>query len=73
MTRMFFFLLGFGMSVIGFLYMVLYLNLLTMGYTIIEYIGFILKRSECIFGFIGFLIVTITIFYKGENENVIHI
>ena len=73
MTRIFFFLLGFGMSVIGFMYMTLYLNLLTIGYTIIEYISFVLKRTECIFGFIGLLIVTITIFYKGESENVIHI
>lgn len=73
MTRVFFFLLGFGMSVIGFMYMMLYLNLTTMGYSFFEYIVFIFKRSECILGFVGLIIVTITIFYKGDNDNVIHI
>ena len=73
MTRVFFFLLGFGMSVIGFMYMMLYLNLTTMGYSFFEYICFILKRSECILGFIGLLLVTATIYYKGDNNNVIHI
>ena len=73
MTRVFFFLLGFGMSVIGFMYMMLYLNLMTMEYSFSEYIVFILKRIECIFGLIGLVVVTITIFYKGDNDNVIHI
>lgn len=72
MTRVFFFLLGFGMSVIGFMYMIIYLNLMTMGYSFFEYIVFIFKRIECIFGFIGLIVVTITIFYKGDN-NVIYI
>lgn len=73
MTRVFFFLLGFGMSVIGFMYMMLYLNLMTMEYSFSEYIVFILKRIECILGLIGLIVVTITIFYKGDNDNVIHI
>ena len=72
MTRVFFFLLGFGMSVIGFMYIILYLNLMTLGYSFFEYIVFILKRIECIFGLIGLIVITITIFYKGDN-NVIHI
>ena len=73
MTRVFFFLLGFGMSVIGFMYMMLYLNLMTMEYSFSEYIVFILKRIDCILGLIGLIVVTITIFYKGDNDNVIHI
>lgn len=69
MFRIFFFLLGFGFSVIGMMYMILYLNLLTIGYNISQYIKYILSRSECILGLIGLLIVTITIFYKGGNKN----
>ena len=67
-ARIFFFLLGFGLSVIGFTYIIGYLNLLTMGYSFLEYLGFILKRSECIIAIIGFLLITFSIF-KGENKN----
>ena len=73
MIRFFFFLLGFGFSVIGMMYIILYLNLLTMGYTLVEYIKFIFSRIECILGFIGFTIVTIVIFYKGEKKNDVYI
>ena len=60
MARIFFFLLGFG------------LNLFAMGYSIIDYLVFVFTRAECIFGIIGFLIVTIAIFYKGGSKNVIY-
>ena len=73
MIRTLLFLLGFGLTVIGFMYIILYLNLLTMGYSVVDYIIFILKRRECIYAIIGLIIITITIFYKGENDNVIYI
>ena len=68
MIRFFFFLLGFGFSVIGMMYAILYLNLLTMGYSFLEYIKFIFTKIECLFGLIGFIVVTITIFYKGGKK-----
>jgi hypothetical protein len=71
-ARIFFFLLGFGLSVIGFTYAVGYLNLLTMGYSFVEYIVFISKRSECIIAVIGFLLITFSIF-KGDNKNDIYL
>lgn len=67
-ARIFFFLLGFGLSVIGFTYIIGYLNLLTMGYSFIEYLVFIFKRSECVIAIIGFLFITFSIF-KGDNKN----
>ena len=73
MIRTLLFLLGFGLTVIGFMYIILYLNLLTMGYSVVDYIMFILKRGECIYAIIGLIIITITIFCKGENDNVIYI
>ncbi len=66
-ARVFFFLLGFGLSVIGFTYIIGYLNLLTMGYSILEYIQFIMKRYECIIAVIGLLMITLAIF-KGGNK-----
>lgn len=69
-ARIFFFLLGFGLSVIGFVYILSYLNLLTMGYTFIEYLTFIFKRFECIMAIIGVLMITCAIFRGGEKIDI---
>lgn len=66
--RIMFFLLGFGLMVIGFTYIITYLNLLTMGFSFISYIKFIFTRVECLFGFIGFFIITLTIFTKDGDH-----
>ena len=65
---MFFFLIGFGLSVIGFVYIILYLNVLTFGFSIKEYMMFILKRKECLTAPIGLFILTLSIYLKG-GEN----
>ena len=69
-TRVFFFLLGFGLSVIGFTYMISYLNLLTMGYSFFEYLSFIFKRYECIIAILGFIMITCAIFKGGEKRDI---
>ena len=69
-ARIFFFLLGFGLSVIGFTYVIGYLNLLTMGYDFLEYLIFISKRYECIIAIIGFLIITYAIFKGGDTDDI---
>ncbi len=69
-ARIFFFLLGFGLTVIGFIYMISYLNLLTMGYTFLDYLIFISKRYECIVAIIGFLMITCSIFKGGDNIDI---
>lgn len=68
MIRFFFFLLGFGLSISGMMYNILYLNLLSIGYSLKEYLEFIIHRIECITGFIGILIVIVTIFYKANTD-----
>ena len=69
MTRIFFFLLGFGFSVIGFMYIILYFNLFTIGYSLLDYTKYILHRPECILGIVGFIIIFFTIFYKGDKSH----
>ena len=69
-ARVFFFLLGFGLSVIGFTYMISYLNLLTMGYSFFEYLSFIFKRYECIIAILGFIMITCAIFKGGEKRDI---
>lgn len=69
-ARIFFFLLGFGLAVIGSTYIVGYLNLLTMGYSFFEYLIFIFKRGECIIAVIGFLLITGAIFKGGDKVDI---
>ena len=59
MTRMFFFLIGFGLMVIGFTYIITYMNLMSMGYDFGNYMKFIFSKVECQFAVIGFFIVSI--------------
>ena len=68
-TRFFFFLVGFGFMTIGCTYIISYLNLLSFGYTFFEYLSYIATRIECYYTLIGFLIITTTIFYKGERND----
>jgi len=68
LKRIFFFLLGFGLTNIGAMYIILYLNLMTIGYTFFEYVNFIIRRTECLIGLIGFIIMLLSIFIKGEKN-----
>lgn len=66
MIRVFFFLLGFGLMVIGCSFIILYLNLTTMEYNFLEYVNFIIRRVECYFSIIGFIIIILSITLKGD-------
>ena len=66
MIRVLFFLLGFGLMVIGCSFIILYLNLTTMGYNFLEYVNFIIRRVECYFSIIGFIIMILSITLKGD-------
>lgn len=61
MNRIFFFLLGFTLTVIGIIYITSYLNLLTIGYNFIEYVNFIIRRTECLYAIFGITIMLITL------------
>ena len=60
------FLFGFGLSVIGLSYIIIYLNLLSIGYNFLEYVNFIIRRVECYFSIIGFIIIILSIALKGD-------
>jgi len=68
MLKPFLFLLSFGLTVIGFMYMIIYLNLLDQGYDLSEYFSFISKRFECIIGFIGFILINIIILRRKDYD-----
>lgn len=62
------FLFGFGLTIIGIMYMILYLNLLTIGYNFSFYVNFIIRRIECWYSIIGIIIMIISIYKGGKNE-----
>ena len=68
MTRIFFFLFGFGLMTIGFIYIIIYLNLLNIGYNFSYYIHFIFRRLECYYVLIGLLIMNLSLYIKGDNK-----
>ena len=68
LSRIFILILGFGLMIVGFTYIILYLNLLTIGYNLSEYVNFIIRRFECYFSVIGFIIFLITLFIGGKYE-----
>lgn len=65
--RIFLFLIGFGFTVIGCMYIISYLNLLTIGYNFLEYVNFIIRRLECLISVIGMFLIFISIYLPGGN------
>ena len=68
MTRIFFFLFGFGLMTIGFIYIILYLNLMNIGYNFSYYVNYIIRRVECYFTIIGFIILNLSMYIKGDEK-----
>lgn len=73
LVRCFFFLLGFGLTVIGGIYIISYINLMTIGYNFWQYVNFIIRQAECLYFLIGISIMILTIFINGGNENELYI
>ena len=73
MIRIFFFLVGFALLVIGLVFTILYLNLLTIGYNFSFYVNFIIKRIECYYAIVGFIIILLTIIIKGEKKHELYL
>ncbi len=73
MNRLFFLLLGFGLSLIGFIYIISYLNLLTIGYNFYEYVNFIIRRVECMYAPIGIIMIILTIMLPGGTHYELHL
>lgn len=73
MNRLFFLLIGFGLTVIGFVYIISYLNLLTIGYNFFEYVNFIIRRIECLYAVLGISIIIAVISWPGGKKYELYI
>lgn len=71
--RIFFFLVGFALLVIGNTFLILYLNLLTIGYNFSFYVNFITRRIECYYALIGLIIIILTLTMKGGKKNELYL
>lgn len=69
MFRLLLFLFGFILMTIGFVFDIIYLNLLTFGYSFLEYLGYIFTHIECLYTLIGLFIILVV--FK-EKRHVIH-
>ncbi len=72
-ARLTFFLMGFGLTVIGCVYIISYLNLMTIGYNFSEYVQFITRRLECLFAIIGLMIMTLSVVVPERRKNELHL
>ena len=53
--------LGIFFSALGLTFIILYLNLLTIGYSFLEYVYFIIRKLECLIILVGILFIYITL------------
>lgn len=73
LSRIFFFLLGFGLTIVGMVHIICYLNLLTVGYTLKEYVNYIIRQIECLYAFLGVIIMILTIYIPKGEKNELYI
>jgi len=66
--RFFLFLLGFGLTTIGSVYIICYLNLFSIGYNFFQYVNFIIRRIECLNAPIGIIIMILSLTIKRKDE-----
>lgn len=64
--RLVFFFVGLFLWIMGCTYFILYLNLLTMGYSIIDFLKYIIFGYPGVILGLGFVLIFITIFKKGK-------
>lgn len=67
-TKLFLFLTGFGLMIIGFSTIILYINLFSFGYNFKEYVSYIVKLPELYYLIIGFIMINFAIIKKGGKK-----
>ena len=67
MNKICFFLIGFGLSIVGFIYIISYLNLLTIGYNFLEYVNFIIRKPVVLGGILGLFLLFLAIHKRKEK------
>ena len=66
--KIIFFLIGFGLTTIGSVYIICYLNLFSIGYNFFEYVNFIIRRVECMNALVGIIVMILSLTIGGKHE-----
>lgn len=69
MGKIIMFVIGIYICTISLTFMIIYLNLLYQGYNILEYVNFIIRRSEVLIIFIGILLIYLSL-RKGKKHDI---
>ena len=64
------FIIGFILTIIGMMSIILYFNLIPIGYSFSFYVNFIISRIECISLPIGLLILFLSLFIRRKKWNI---
>lgn len=68
MYKLFIFLIGIFFTSIGLFFLILYLNLFTLGYSFFDFVKFIIMRPECWLFTIGLLLLYFSLGGIIKNE-----
>lgn len=68
MNRFLIFIVGLTIAVVGLSYIIIYLNLLVMGYTFWDYLDYIFGKFECLSFFIGYILILLLLFVKRRKK-----
>jgi len=68
MIRIFFFLFGISLMIYSFSYLIVCLNVINVGYNFFSYVNFIGSRVSSYLWIVGFIIVILTFFIKGDGK-----
>jgi len=66
--RFILFLFGFGLTTIGCVYIICYLNLFSIGYNFMDFVNFIIRRIECLNSLFGIIIMYLSMTLGGKHE-----
>lgn len=68
LKRIIYFILGIIITSSALMYIVIYLNLLRMGYSMLEYVKYVLSSIECTKIFIGIILIILSLKKGRKNE-----
>ena len=71
--RILMFQIGFGLTTIGLVYIICYLNLLSIGYNFFDYVNFIIRRVECINAILGIVIMVLSLNLGGKQKHELYL
>lgn len=68
LKRIIYFILGIIITSSALMYIVIYLNLLRMGYSMLDYVKYVLSSIECTKIFIGIILIILSLKKGRKNE-----